>query len=306
MNGQQLFDVIIIGGSYAGLSAAMGLGRARRHVLIIDSGKPCNRQAPQAHNFITHDGVPPAVIAQKAKAQVLAYPTVVFVDDKALTATGTDGHFEITTESGRSFRSKKLLLAYGVKDIPTPIPGFEQCWGISVLHCPYCHGYEVRDAALGVIANGDMGFEYARLIANWSRNLALFTNGPSTLNEEQQDKLRAKGITVVEQAIAEIAHNAGHISALTFIDGTKHDLTAIFARGSIEQHSDIAAQLGCELRTDVMYAGLISVDGFGKTTTPGVYAAGDNTHPFRSVAMATGSGNMTGPVINHELIREEF
>src|SRR5690606_24019090 len=141
MNDQSLhYDVIIIGGSYAGLSAAMALGRSRRTVLIIDEGRPCNRQTPHAHNLITHDGDAPADIARRAKEQVLAYPTVRFIRDKALSAAGADGAFDVGTASDHAYRAKKLLLATGVRDLTPPIPGFAECWGISVLHCPYCHG----------------------------------------------------------------------------------------------------------------------------------------------------------------------
>src|SRR5690606_408454 len=136
------FDVIIIGGSYAGLSSAMTLGRALRNVLMIDSGKPCNRQTPHSHNFITQDGEEPGTIAEKAKAQVLKYDTVKFLNDLAVSGKKTENGFVIATETGKEFATKKLVFATGVKDIMPGIKGFSECWGISVIHCPYCHGYE--------------------------------------------------------------------------------------------------------------------------------------------------------------------
>jgi len=156
-------DVIIIGGSYAGLSAAMTLGRSMRKVLIIDSGKPCNRQTPYSHNFITHDGETPAAIAQKAREQVLKYPTVQLVNDTALRASKNENGFEIITASEAAYNTTKIIFATGVLDIMPDIKGFAECWGISILHCPYCHGYEVKDKPLGIIANGDVAKTHSAL-----------------------------------------------------------------------------------------------------------------------------------------------
>ena len=141
------FDVIVIGGSYAGLSASMALGRSLRSVLIIDSGKPCNRTAPHSHNFITQDGEPPATIAQKAKAQVLVYPTIQFVADTVQSAQKEKNLFRIKTEANVEFTAKKLLFTTGIRDLMPDLPGFADCWGISVIHCPYCPGYEVHGNA---------------------------------------------------------------------------------------------------------------------------------------------------------------
>ena len=182
---QEHFEVIIVGGSYSGLSAAMSLGRSLRQVLVIDSGLPCNRQTPHSHNFITHDGEKPAVISAKAKLQVDLYKTVQFYNGVAISAIKTENGFEIKTESGLSFTSRKVLFATGVKDLLPEIKGFAECWGISVLHCPYCHGYEVKEERTAIIANGEMGFDFAKLISNWTKDLRLCTNGKSTLTLEQ-------------------------------------------------------------------------------------------------------------------------
>ena len=143
------FDVIIIGGSYSGLAAGMALGRALRQVLIIDSGKPCNEQTPHSHNFITQDGKTPKEIATLAKQQVEKYETVKFLSGLATTGTKTEVGFNIQTSAGETFSSKKIIFATGVKDIMQSIDGYAECWGISVLHCPYCHGYEVRNERNG-------------------------------------------------------------------------------------------------------------------------------------------------------------
>ncbi len=182
---QKHFDVIIVGGSYSGLSAAMSLGRSLRQVLVIDSGLPCNRQTPHSHNFITQDGEVPTVISAKAKLQVDFYKTVQFFNGLAVQANKTKVGFEIKTDSGEVFTSKKVLFATGVKDLLPEIKGLAECWGISVLHCPYCHGYEVKTEKTAIIANGEMAFEYAKLISNWTKDLRLLTNGKSALTSEQ-------------------------------------------------------------------------------------------------------------------------
>ena len=296
------FDVIIIGGSYAGLSAAMALGRSLRNVLIIDSGMPCNKQTPYSHNLITQDGATPAEIAAKAKAQVLKYSTIEFYTGIAIIGSIVENGFEIKTSSGDSFIAKKILFTTGVRDLFPDIEGFAACWGISVLHCPYCHGYEVKYQNTGIIGNGDVGFEFARLISNWTKQLTLFTNGKSTLTTLQIDKLKSYSITIIEKKIESFEHSNGNIQNVLFKDGSNIQIAALFARPEFKQHCDIPKALGCEL-TEL---GHIKTDDFQKTSVPGVYAAGDNTTMLRSVAVAIAAGNKAGAVINNDLIEESF
>nr|WP_068891274.1 NAD(P)/FAD-dependent oxidoreductase [Pedobacter panaciterrae] len=302
MEGNKGFDVIIIGGSYAGLSAAMALGRSLRKVLIIDSGKPCNRQTPHSHNFLTQDGEKPAKIAEIAKSQVLKYSTVTFYEGLAIEGKKTEKGFIINTQNGDSFTGGKLLFATGIVDQIPDIKGFEECWGISVLHCPYCHGYEVRHKSIGLIANGDLAFEVSRLINNWTKDLVLFTNGQSTLTSEQAEKIKKHNIEIIEKEIAEIEHNQGYITNVVFKDGSKQKLSAIFARIGFKQHSTLPEQLGCTLNEH----GFINIDDFQKTTIPGIYAAGDNTTMLRAVSVAVAAGMKAGAMINKELIEEVY
>lgn len=296
------FDVIIIGGSYAGLSAAMALGRALRNVLIIDSGLPCNRQTPHSHNFITQDGEVPGAIARKAREQVLLYETVQFYNGLAVSGQKTSAGFEVKTQSGEVFHAKKLLLATGITDMMPSIPGFSECWGISVIHCPYCHGYEYRHEETGIFANGDVAFEFCKLISQWTRQLTLFTHGISTLTPEQAQQLEKHGIRIVETEIDRLTHHNGTLEAIHLKDATTASVRALYARVPFSQHSDIPVQLGCELTEQ----GFIHVDVFQRTSVPGVSACGDNTSPMRSVANAVATGNMAGAAINKELIEEEF
>jgi thioredoxin reductase len=298
----QTFDVIIIGGSYAGLSAAMALGRSLRKVLLIDSGKPCNAQTPHSHNFLTQDGKTPAEIAALAREQVAAYDTVKFFQGLAVTGKKTDNGFDIGAGSGEVFSARKIILATGIKDELPPIAGLAECWGISVIHCPYCHGYEYRGRKTGILANGDVALHYAPLIRNLTSDLTLFTNGPSSLSAEQAEKLWKRSIHIVEWEVTAITHEAGHIQHVVFRDGSNVRLDALYTRPPFAQHSDIAASLGCAFTE----AGHIQVDAFQKTTVPDVFACGDNSSMMRSVANAVAAGNFSGTMANRELATEEF
>lgn len=302
MSDNTKYEVIIIGGSYAGLSAAMALGRSIRKVLIIDSGKPCNRQTPHSHNFLTHDGEQPAKIATVAKAQVLRYDTVTFRDGLVETCYKINNGFEVKTKNGETFIAKKLLLATGVIDLMPSIPGFSECWGISVLHCPYCHGYEVKDEAIGILGNGDIAFDLCRLISNWSKKLTLFTNGKATLTEEQIEKLKSHNIEIEEAAIQSLEHQDGYIQNINLKDGRLKKVSAVFSRIGFTQAGEMHQQLGCELTE----YGYLKVDDFGKTSIEGVFAAGDNTSMFRALSIAIAAGGKVGALINHELIQETF
>ncbi|MBP6234690.1 MAG: NAD(P)/FAD-dependent oxidoreductase [Saprospiraceae bacterium] len=296
------YEVIIIGGSYAGLSAAMALGRALRNVLIIDSGLPCNRQTPYSHNFITQDGEKPNIIAEKAKAQVLKYNTIKFLNDFVVSGKKNENGFVITTKTGEEYISKKLIFATGIKDIMPDIKGFAECWGTSVIHCPYCHGYEVKREKTGILANGQFAYHYAQLIRNWTEDLTIFTNGLSMLTDEQLDKIGKHNIPVIEKEIDFLEHGNGKVEQVVFKDQSIVDIKAIYSRPEFEQHCKIPESLGCEL-TEL---GLLKVDIFQKTTVEDVYACGDNTSPMRSVANAVAAGNLVGAVLNNEMTLEGF
>lgn len=296
------FDVIIIGGSYSGLAAGMALGRSLRRVLIIDSGEPCNRQTPHSHNFLTQDGNAPQAIAAIARRQVEAYDSVQFLNGQATKGLKGNGGFEITVASGNTFRAKKLIFATGIRDIMPEIPGFSECWGISVIHCPYCHGYEVRHKKTGILMNSEHSFEFAGMIRHWTSDLALYTNGPSALSPEQAGKLKAKNISIVEKEIERIEHQDGHLKQLMFKDGSAAALDALYGPRPFELHCRIPETLGCELSEE----GYVKVDGFQKTSVQGVFACGDATTRMRTIAGAVAAGAAAGMMLNKELIAEEF
>ncbi|WP_166921342.1 NAD(P)/FAD-dependent oxidoreductase [Flavobacterium poyangense] len=302
MTERKHFEVIVVGGSYSGLSAAMSLGRSLRHVLVIDSGWPCNRQTPHSHNFITQDGEKPAVISALAKEQVALYETVQFYNGLVVQVLEKESKFEVKTEVGTVFTAKKILFATGVKDLIPAIDGFAECWGISVLHCPYCHGYEVKGEKTAVIANGDLGFEYVKLISNWTSELSLLTNGESTLSAAQNELLQKHEIKVIDDEIDLFLHVNGSIREIVFKNKSKMEVKAVYSKVPVVQHCLLPEALGCELTEQ----GLLKVDLFQRTNVPGIYASGDNTIQARSVAMAVSSGSFAGASINRELIDESF
>lgn len=302
MTGQNKFEVIIIGGSYAGLAAAMAFGRALTKVLVIDDGKPCNRQTPYAHNFLTNDGKTPAEIAALANLQVRRYDTVKFFNATAIHADKTEDGFYIKVASGETFEAKKIIFATGIKDLFAGITGFKECWGISVIHCPYCHGYEVKNEKTGILGNGDMGFDFTGLIFNWTKNITLFTNGASALSAVQTEKLQRHKISIVEKEIERFDHHNGYVYQIIFKDGTKTSIKAIYAPSLFEQHCKIPEALGCEFTLD----GYIKIDKMQETTLKGVYAIGDNASKMRTLANAVWMGTTAGMMISKTMIWEDF
>ncbi len=302
MKENQQFDVIIVGGSYSGLAAGMALGRALRRVLIVDSGLPANRQTPYSHNFITQDGVPPHAIASTARRQVEQYSSVKFRSGLVTGVQQAEIGFHVKVNNGEAFAAKKLVFATGIRDVMPAIPGFAESWGISVLHCPYCHGYEVRDEVTGVLGNGDKAFELVRLISNWTKELTLFTNGPSTLSGEQVGLLNKHHIGIEQAEVSELLHTHGQVHGIHLKNGVLRSIHALYAMPPFEQHCGIPQDLGCALTEE----GYIQVDAQQRTSVPGIYACGDGTTRLRTVANAVATGTTAGMMLNKELATEEF
>ncbi|MCD0456387.1 NAD(P)/FAD-dependent oxidoreductase [Chryseobacterium sp. LC2016-27] len=299
---QKLYDTIIVGGSYAGLSAAMTLGRSLRNVLIIDSGNPCNRQTPNSHNFLTRDGVPPEEIAKIARDEVSKYPTIELYKGFAVNGCKISEGFMIKTSDSNLFKGKKLIFATGILDSLHDIKGFAECWGISVIHCPYCHGYEVRNKKTAILADGDRLVYFTSLIKNLTDDLTLIISEINASNADNIAILKRNGVKIIEKKISEIQHHNGYIDKVIFSDVTSESFEAMYAPVSFQQHSGIPEELGCEM-TDV---GLIKIDEAHKTTVDSVYAVGDNSNLLRSVSLAVSSGSVAGVKINGELSADMF
>ena len=302
MKQPDLFDVIIIGGSYAGLSAAMALGRSLRNILVIDSGKPCNEQTPHSQNFLTQDGKTPKEISTLAKSQVQEYETVQFYNGKAISAQKTDLGFEITAENGQKFNSKKLIVATGIIDEVPDIKGFKESWGVSLIHCPYCHGYEYRGRKTAIIANGDKAVHISSLVKNLTEEVTIITRGKAQFTDEQLEKLKNNQIEIIETEISELKNENGYVKSLVFEDGKEIDFEAVYGAFPFRQHSEIPKDLGCEF-TEM---GHIKTDLFQKTNVSGLFVCGDNSAMMRSVSNAVMTGNVAGAMVNMELVTDCF
>lgn len=302
MSAELNYDVIIIGGSYSGLSAALALGRGLRKVLVIDGGKPCNINTPFSHNFILHEGETPKQISAKAKEQVLRYKTVTFLSGLVTNGCKTKNGFEIGTESNEKFYAKKIIFATGIKDILPRIKNFKECWGITALHCPYCHGYEMRNEETGVLANGALADELARSISNWTDKLTVFTNGKSQLSPQCVAQLKEHGVKIVEKEIDALEHENGKMKNVIFKDGTKQEVHVLYSKPLFEQQFSLPEDLGCQINEH----GLIKVDVFQKTNISGVFACGDNSTLGRTLSLAIATGTVAGMFCNKEIIEDLY
>ncbi|GGZ31170.1 hypothetical protein GCM10007049_25200 [Echinicola pacifica] len=298
MKTNTLKDVIVIGGSYAGLSAGMALGRSLRDTLIIDAGKPCNAPTPHSHNFLTQDGSTPAEISSLGKEQVLRYPSVNWLSDTVVDCQAEGEMFRVKTQSGQEFRAKRILFTTGIKDLIPEIPGFEACWGKSLIHCPYCHGYEVKGLPTAIFSNSEKALHYANLLPNWTSDLRILTNGPLQIPAESVEMIREKCIPIIDKRIKRLEHENGQIQQVLFEDGSTLSLPVIYAELPFVQTSPLPEALGCALNE----GGFISVNEMQQTTVAGIYAAGDNSSPFRAVSNAVAAGTKAGAVINFQLM----
>ena len=301
MEENNAFEVLIIGGSYAGLSAALTLGRSRRKTIIIDSGEPCNSASPKAHNLLTHDGSSPAEITAIGKAQVLMYPSIEFKTGKATQINRALQKFEVVLESGEKYLAKKIVLATGIRDQFPAIDGFAECWGKTVIHCPYCHGFELKDRPTAIFANGEIALNFAKLVYNLTKDITILTNGKKMFSASTLNKFKERNIRLIEARVARIIEKNGAIEALLFEDGSSIKVAAMYAGLSIKQHSDIPEKIGCEMDDQ----GLIKVDSAQQTSIKGIFACGDNS-AMRSLSVAIKTGMIAGGFINSELCEENF
>lgn len=297
---QEPYDVAIVGGSFAGLSAAMQLARARRRVLLIDAGRPRNRYAAHAHGFFGQDGVPPVQIVATAAAQLLKYSTVTSVDGEALKAYGRTGDFHVELADGSRSRARRLILATGIRDRLPALPGLQARWGISVLHCPYCHGYEVGGRRLGVLATHALSIHQAILIPDWGPT-TWFTQGIVEPNEEEAALLRARQVSIERTPVAQVLGDVPAIEALRLVDGRVVPIEALFVGARTEMASDLAVQLGCALDEGPL-GPVIHVDAFKETTVPGVFAAGDASTAMTNATFASASGVAAGVGAHRSLV----
>ena len=283
-------DVIIIGGSFAGLTAAMQLGRARRQVTVLDTGLNRNRYAEHAHNIFGFDGTPPGDLLNAARAQVAHYPTVKQISGRAIGISGKPDDFVVTTAEGEAISGRRIILSYGIVDEFPAIPGFAESWGNTVIHCPFCHGYEVAGTRWGLLYSSPMSLHGPVLYANWTDDITLILDGHEII-DEGRSKLAKRGVKIVDGKLASIQHAGGRISGVTMEDGSQIALEALYAHPRNRPSADLHVHLGLETKetpTGVMLA----VGDMQATSRPGIFAAGDLVTGMHSVTFANNTGSM--------------
>ena len=295
------YEAVVVGGSWAGLSAAMQLARARRRVLVLDAGQPRNRFARASHGFFGQDGRAPADILDTGRAQVLAYPTAEFRRDEAAHARADGDEFALSLASGATVRARRLVLATGVVDELPSVPGLRERWGATVLHCPYCHGYEVADGRLGVLATGAMSVHQALLLPDWSADVTLFTNDAVVPDEAQLAALAARGVRIEPRPVELLLGDAPALAGVRLQDGTVVQLDALFTGSRTSMASPLAAQLGCAV-DEGPFGPVLRTDDRKATSVPGVFAAGDAARVPHNASFASADGAMAGISAHQSLV----
>lgn len=292
-----VYDVIIVGGSYAGLSAGLQLARARRSVLVLDSGLRRNRFAGTSHGFLGQDGRAPGDIAAEARAQLMAYPTVQWLADTAVEAMQAAAGFDVRTLAGKQLSARRLILASGVIDELPDIEGLQPRWGQSVFHCPYCHGYELNQGAIGVLATSPLSIHHALMLPDWGPT-TFFINGVFEPDAEQLAQLAARGVRLETRRVRRID---GARADVVLSDGEIVAVAGLFAMPRTRMASPLADQLGCVFEEGPM-GPFIQTDATQQTSVPGVFACGDAALAAGSVALAVGDGARAGAGTHRSLI----
>lgn len=293
-------DAIIIGGSFAGLACALYLARARRTVCVVDAGLPRNRFSAHGHGFLTQDGSNPADILRVAREQVAAYPSVTFVAGRAVAAEGASDNFRVALASGEGLEARRLVLAFGITDDLPPVPGLAERWGQSVLHCPYCHGYEFAERRLGVLYSYPMSLHQAMLVAEWGP-VTLFLNGQAVEDADALAELARRGVTVEAGPVRALHGRGVELDSVELADGRHVPIQALYVGPHTRLNSDIAATLGCQME-DGMMGPILATDAMKQTTISGVVAAGDITRGAHSITWAASDGVMAAMAVHRSLV----
>ena len=294
-----MFDVVIIGGGPAGLSAALVLGRARRHAIVCDAGTPRNAASHALHGFLSRDGIPPAELLRLGREEICRYG----IDWRSARVSSVlrepDG-FRAELESGERLLGRKLLIATGVADLLPDIEGFLACYGRSLHHCPYCDGWQWREAPLGVFGRGKAGAALSLSLLTWSADVHLFTNGPARLSPLIRQRLHAHHVTIHEGAIAALEHEDGRLAAVRMRNGDAVSRKALFFTTGQRQQESFASQLGCEFTR----RGSVKTDRYGQTCVPGVFVVGDASFDVQFVVVAAAEGAKAAVLINKQFQAE--
>lgn len=303
------FDVVIVGGGAAGLSAALVLGRARRRVLVVDAGAPRNAPAAHMQGYLSRDGLPPSELLAIGRGEIAGYGVELVQDTvrglEPVVAeehvTGRDRSFRVRLANHPSVEARRVLVTTGVRDDVPDLPGVRERWGRDLLHCPYCHGWEVRDEPLGVLGTVPASVEHALLVRQWSADVTFFAH-THDLRDRERRQLTARGIAVVDGEVAGLVVEHDRLVGVELVDGRVVARTAVFVRPGIHPHPDgLLAGLGCAVDD----TGFVVTDRTGLTSCAGVWAAGNVADPRAQVITAAGAGSAAAIAINADLVRAD-
>lgn len=299
------WECLVIGGGAAGLSAALVLGRARKRTLVIDAGRQSNRAAHGIGGLLGHDGRPPAELYELGRKELERYPSVEVRSGEVRIAKRCGTGFQVELADGTRERVKRVLLAMGMDYRPPELPGLEEIWGTSVFHCPFCHGWEVRDQPLAVLAEGERAVHMATLMRGWSDDVVLLTGGSGGLDAEHRAGLSGAGVTVDDRQVAGLASERGELTAVVFADGSRLPRRGLLVPTTLHQRTDLAAQLGVKFAAaGPISVDAIEVDAMSRTSVPGVFAAGDVCAQMPQVAAAVSAGSLAAVSVVQSLMEE--
>lgn len=299
-DGGEAFDAAVVGGSFAGLSAALYLARGRRRVVVFDDGRTRNRFAPASHGFLGQDRRAPDAIRLAGRGEVLSYPTAAVRGARVTTVEGGIDAFRVVAEDGSVVTARRVVLAFGVRDVLPPVEGIAECWGITAVQCPYCHGVELADRPTGVLTEGPGAMGHARMLRDWTSELTLFTAG-CPLSPEDRGRFLAQGARIEEAAVTALRHERGRVRAVRLADGREVALEVLYLSARTEPRTRLAEDLGCVM--DEGPTGLhVRVDDEGWTTVPGVIAVGDVAKPTFGAAAAAADGVQAGVACHASLL----
>ncbi len=293
-------DVAIIGGSFAGLSAALYLARARRTVAIFDHGRTRNRFSPNGHGFLGMDGLSPDEMRQRGRRDVTAYPTVDLREQAVEAVAKTNQGFVVSARDGATVSARRLILACGMRDTLPPIGGIDACWGRTVVHCPYCHGYELADRPTGVLMTGEGALHQVGMLGDWTDTLTLFSNGHRVTDETRRELVESN-IALVEGPVAALHHRDGALGAVVLRDGTRVPVSVLYVQPHGEPACPFAQALGCAVEEQASGT-MVSVDDTLQTSVKGVFAAGDLVRPMFNAVFAAADGALAGVACHRSLL----
>ncbi len=309
------YDVIVIGGAAAGLSAALVLGRSRRSVLVVDAGEPRNAPSAGAHNYLGREGIAPAELSAIGRDEVAAYGVEVtagrIVAASATTGDGTDPvGFSVTLDSGTVVTARRLVVASGAVDVLPQVPGLAEQWGRGVVHCPFCHGWEIRDQRIGVLVTTPNGVHHALMFRALSEHVTAFVTDPALVDDTGLAGLRARGIEVVDDTVTQVLSSEGTLTGVTLGSGEVVELDALAAASTAEARVDFLSGLGLvatdQFMGDFRYASALSVDPAGQTSVRGVYAAGNVAAPMATVIASAAAGVQAGAAAHGDLVQADL